>query len=1289
MRTWLFLAICLLVAAAPAGAAPTVSALRLQGLLQLDGVLDEAAWQQAPWQSGFVSASAAVEGQNPRMPVQTRFKVLCDDDALYVGVECAEPNIDNLVAKHTEHDQAVYGDDCVEVFFDPAGEGRYYHHFVVNTKGAWYDDTGADYGLVHARLWEFPLQVATKVDTAAKQWRVEMRIPFAGLNLPPKPQATWLFNVTRERYATGQTEFHTWSPLKGNFHAPKLFGTLTGMTADFARFKWDIGAPQVTISGDGSGNHRLRLKTTVTNGTAQTKSVVLAANAFLKRGGVQAPAQQIAAGASAEIELPALKLAGNPREAIVEFSVLDTTTQAPLKIAIKHLDSEYRSIAIKVLKPSYRQNIYATESVPELVFQVQLAPDIAAKTAQVVYALMDAADKPVRKGKAKLAVQGGVATQATGTPPVIEAKLEVGKLPQGTYALTARALDKGDATVIETATTIRKLVPATGSEVRVDERGNILLNGKPKVFIGWYGSVPRDDPRPEVRALQDIQTPVVLSGLDPKPMREAFAKGIYSVVSIEPGRMYHTFRWWRDTKIKLHEEMTRQDSPSAELLGFLKRLVNCVKDEPGLVGYYLADEPEINNARSAYLEAMYKAMQELDPYHPVMITNDTLDGIVTHGVRACDILNPDPYSPDWDYVPNFLKRCHEAGGRDKAIMLTLWHSSTQAHFTNPWGSAPAYPYRVMRSQYLVGLAHGARGYTGYTSSFFMPEVLLRYGLPPIWREVRALEPALANPLAKPQVQADAEMTAWAGAAGGQTALIVVNHKPGARRAKITHPALAKLKSLTVMSEGRTIAVVGGAITDQFADGDVHVYVTDDAATKLPTVAQVEQDLARIEQAQAKPGNLLHHSTGIRARCSDGAYAPWFYQYFYYAMNGITDDLGWNLSHTDKPSWLEITLPQARNISRVVVYTPNLKDYDLQFQGPDGRTFVAEVRGNDKDVVQHNFGPALSTLKLRITALAVRGGQGTKGATVREIEAYEKPGAGVVMPIKAVSAGGGTVRFLAPASETEGQPVLWREDFTKFETAPKYNWDGKDSRWVLNSEKLSAAPVPGGGLVVSSHAREGYAGMSHLFPVDPQVRYFQVKISKIEGEGYRWAVVGFGESSGKIPCRGAVHTLKPGIYTVDTHYVNEGFANGTIKRVFLTVSAPGRGGVPKFTYDWMQLVRRPVDGLIVTLAHGAPLPPVLKQGDTLLYRVFLEKPAVDVTVETQGGANYVTVPINREPSVQLFKVGAQDGREWAAQVKLGPGTGPFDGRSGYPLLFRAVITGGAIPDTSQTANVRIE
>jgi hypothetical protein len=1283
-----------------ASAVPTAPAVRRQGEVKVDGVLDEAGWQAAAWQTGFVSASSAVEGKNPPAAVQTRFKVLFDDDALYVGVECDEPNLDKLVARYTEHDQDVYRDDCVEVFFDPAGEGRYYHHFVVNTKGAWYDDTGADYGLVHAKLWEFPLQVGTQVDAGAKQWRVEMRIPFAGLDLRGSAKADWLFNVTRERYAGGGLELSTWSPLKGNFHAPRLFGKLTGVSADFRRLAWTIGAPQVNVTGDGSGRHLLRLRTTITNGTGEAQKVVVTAHPFLgQTPPVKSEVCEVGAGAAAAVELPALKVAGNVREAIVQINVLEVATGAPLRIAVKHLDSEYRPIALDIIKPNYRQNIYATENVPELVFQVKLAPDVAAKTAQVAYSLHDGADKSVREGKAKAAQ--------------LEAplKLEVGKLPPGVYTLKARAVDQGDATIVETQTTIRKLIPAAGSEVRVDELGNVVVNGKPHVFIGWYGNVPLEDPRPEVIALQDVQTPVVLQGLDPKPVRDSFAKGIYSVVSIEPGRMYYTFNWWRDSKIQLHQEITKQDAPSEEFLGYLRQLVNCVKDEPGLLGYYLADEPEINNARSSYMEAIYRVMQELDPYHPVTITNDMLDGIVTHGYRACDILNPDPYSPEPEYVPNFMKRCREVMGRGQAIMMTPWASSGEAHFTTAWGTAPPYPYRVMRTQYLAALALGCKGFTGYTTPFFMPEIELRYGLPHIWREVRLLEPALANPTPRGagvspalKVEADAEMIAWSGTAAGATTVIVVNHKPGRRTAKISDPGLARMRSVTVVSEGRSVPVNNGVITDQFGEGEAHIYSTSAAGRSLPTMAAIEKELADRKAASVKPGNLLHNSLGIRARASEGFYAPWFSQFYYYAMNGITDDQGWYLSHTDKPSWLEITLPQARSIGRIVVYSPNLKDYDLQLQGPDGKVQVAEVRGSDQAVAEHTFQPAIPTLKLRVTALGVRDGQGTAKANLAEIEAYEAAGTGAVLPVKVVSAGAPEIALVAPKTETEGEQVLWREDFAKFQLVPKFNWDATDVNWVGNADKLFlervGAPVPGaqpgGGLVFAANAAEGYAGMSHYFAYDPQYRYLQVSISKIEGEGYKWAVIGCGDGSGKLAMRTGVHTLHPGLYTVDTHYVNEGFRTGSLKRAYVTISGAGSGKNadgsmkvgPKFTYDFLQLVRRPTNGLIVTMADGSPVPAALKQGDTLLYRVYLEQPAQDVTVETQAGPSYTPLPINREPSVQLQQVGAKDGREWAAQVTLGPGTGKFEPK-GYPVLFRAVVTGGAIAAAMVTMAVKFE
>jgi hypothetical protein len=250
---------------------------------------------------------------------------------------------------------------------------------------------------------------------------------------------------------------------------------------------------------------------------------------------------------------------------------------------------------------------------------------------------------------------------------------------------------------------------------------------------------------------------------------------------------------------------------------------------------------------------------------------------------------------------------------------------------------------------------------------------------------------------------------------------------------------------------------------------------------------------------------------------------------------------------------------------------------------------------------------------------------------------------------------------------------------------------------MSPEKLRAEPKAGGGVVIACTAPEGYAGATHFFPYDRAYRYYQLKISAIVGEGYRWLVGGFGESSGKAGCRGGVHTLRPGIYTVDTHYVNAIFRDGTAKQCFLTLSVAGSakqadGRVkpgPAVTVDWLQLVRRPQDGLAVTLADGAPLPEVLKQGDELLFRLFLEQPALDATVEVSGGSNYTPIPLCGQNSLQLLRVGTKDGKEWAASVKLGPGTGRFDGSKGYPVFFRAVITGGQHKDTYGTATLKFE
>jgi hypothetical protein len=200
--------------------------------------------------------------------------------------------------------------------------------------------------------------------------------------------------------------------------------------------------------------------------------------------------------------------------------------------------------------------------------------------------------------------------------------------------------------------------------------------------------------------------------------------------------------------------------------------------------------------------------------------------------------------------------------------------------------------------------------------------------------------------------------------------------------------------------------------------------------------------------------------------------------------------------------------------------------------------------------------------------------------------------------------------------------------------------------VLKPDQLRVEPKAGGSAVVTSISPVGYAGMNHFYPYNPEYRWFQVKIADIQGEGYKWLVGSFGDSSGKPGFRMGVHTNRPSTYTLDTHYVNEIFRAGTAKQCYLTVSAAGSGknadgtgkAGPAFLLDWIQLVRRPQDGLAVTLADGSPLPETLKQGDELLFRLFLDKPALDATAHDQRPDGPATGPRRRQGRHRVGRAG---------------------------------------------------
>src|SRR5262245_44537362 len=68
----------------------------------IDGKLDDAAWQTAPWGDDFID----IEGdKKPKPRLRTRMKMLWDDKALYIAADMEEPH---LWATYSRRDSVIF-----------------------------------------------------------------------------------------------------------------------------------------------------------------------------------------------------------------------------------------------------------------------------------------------------------------------------------------------------------------------------------------------------------------------------------------------------------------------------------------------------------------------------------------------------------------------------------------------------------------------------------------------------------------------------------------------------------------------------------------------------------------------------------------------------------------------------------------------------------------------------------------------------------------------------------------------------------------------------------------------------------------------------------------------------------------------------------------------------------------------------------------------------------------------------------------------------------------------------
>lgn len=203
---------------------PVGECRRVESAPALDGALTDPCYQGVTWLGSFRDMGSGQVSQ-----VQTETAVLRDQANLYIAFRCHEPEMAKLVAKVTQPDGAVFGDDSVEVFLQPDANSAEYLHFATNALGTRFDEKVFEVG------WNPEWKAAAVRD--GECWSVEMQIPLASLDLAAQTQETWRVNFCRTRPRAGGPEHSQWSCTYTGFHTPARFGRLSGFVrADLEPF---------------------------------------------------------------------------------------------------------------------------------------------------------------------------------------------------------------------------------------------------------------------------------------------------------------------------------------------------------------------------------------------------------------------------------------------------------------------------------------------------------------------------------------------------------------------------------------------------------------------------------------------------------------------------------------------------------------------------------------------------------------------------------------------------------------------------------------------------------------------------------------------------------------------------------------------------------------------------------------------------------------------------------------------------------------------------------------------
>lgn len=921
----------------------------------IDGKLGDAVWASLPWNSGFTKI-----GTKESADAQTRFKMYHDNNRFYFAVECDEPAMEKIVCKkYSPGSGLIWLNDSIELNLVPDGEKVLsFYKFMADTSGdfvdmrAQDDNTNTEKYLIYPE-WNSGAEIKTAREK--NKWTLEAAIPIGSMDFNVQSTPLWRVNVGRNRYAAKPAELSSWSELPAKSHViPKAFRKVELASLSLKKYLFDVEELSGEFKRAADGSFEYAVASTIHNNTGSfvilnkvlTLTDAESGKTFQETAKESIPAKVYQKNSAA---------VKNTQPGKYWFSYeLRSNNSIPvlLKKITREVNLEYKALHARILRPVYRNNIYSTQPDKTIEAELELKEYVGIPlTVELI------GENNFKETK--------VIAKSTGSDKVT---FDGSRLADGRYTL--RVTGEKDGRKLSSEVKLRKL-PYQKGEVWFDKDNVAHVDGKPFFPFGWYGTHGKHGPwinsfltlakfSSSDNAVEGIQTRLKNSGMLTMlfPFQDLDPRGwVPSVIFKDP-----------DTRKKGLTQAQRE-----KIIEFVSK----VGKTDGVLGWYMADEPECRDNNPLWYEEARELIAELDPYHPCIMLNWGPDGIRKYYTGA-DVLLPDCYP---QYFEDGTTGHSRWSPSDWAKTSTALRPAWQMPLMTSWpalardGKTRGVPadYNDQRSQFFQAIIHNVKGFNMY--AWFDSQRFSSFIIGPdeIGKTLDALKEYIFKTTTPGgvEVKTTPDMPNFqAGLKELDEKLCVIAVNTSLKPVKTEFSLKKKVSTkLFVAGENRSVQVNNGSFSDNFAPNVTHVYLSDEAlADKVPNVRETIEAIQKHREARKKKGNLLGmgemleieyilYSKGevpanvpkIKASSDQKFYMTMETGSLYYLVDGLTapnrPEYTWSPVSTDKAPWLEFTLPKAAPLKEIRIYTPHGNLVSCKIITGAGKTYTVE---NNKD-----------------------------------------------------------------------------------------------------------------------------------------------------------------------------------------------------------------------------------------------------------------------------------------------------------------------------------------------------